>query len=216
MNIYQELKARGFIYQETDSAIIEKKLATEKVVFYCGFDPTGSSLHVGHLLPVMAMRMLQKAGHVPTVLVGGATGAIGDPSGRSTARNMLTMDTVAENVEALKAQLARFITLENGEAFFVNNFDWLGQIKLLDFLRDIGSRFSVNRMLAQKSVESRMENGLSFLNSATPSSRDMTSTTSIKSTTALWRSEDRTNGAIWSPEPNSYAECTRKNARQTA
>jgi len=163
MNIYQELKARGFIYQETDSAIIEKKLATEKVVFYCGFDPTGSSLHVGHLLPVMAMRMLQKAGHVPTVLVGGATGAIGDPSGRSTARNMLTMDTVAENVEALKAQLARFITLENGEAFFVNNFDWLGQIKLLDFLRDIGSRFSVNRMLAQKSVESRMENGLSFL-----------------------------------------------------
>jgi tyrosyl-tRNA synthetase len=163
MNIYQELKARGFIYQETDSALIEKKLTTEKVVFYCGFDPTGNSLHVGHLLPVMAMRMLQKAGHVPTVLVGGATGAIGDPSGRSTARNMLTMETVAQNVECLKKQLARFITLENGEAYFVNNFDWFGELKLLDFLRDIGSRFSVNRMLAQKSVESRMENGLSFL-----------------------------------------------------
>ncbi|MBR2345533.1 MAG: tyrosine--tRNA ligase [Lentisphaeria bacterium] len=163
MNIYQELKARGFIYQETDSAAIEKKLTTEKVVFYCGFDPTGDSLHVGHLLPVMAMRMLQKAGHVPTVLVGGATGAIGDPSGRSTARNMLTMETVANNVECLKKQLARFITLENGEANFVNNFDWFGELKLLDFLRDIGSRFSVNRMLAQKSVESRMENGLSFL-----------------------------------------------------
>ncbi len=163
MNIYQELKARGFIYQETDSAAIEKNLSTGKVVFYCGFDPTGDSLHVGHLLPVMAMRMLQKAGHVPTVLVGGATGAIGDPSGRSTARNMLTMETVASNVECLKKQLARFITLENGEAFFVNNFDWLGKIKLLDFLRDIGSRFSVNRMMAQKSVESRMENGLSFL-----------------------------------------------------
>ena len=163
MNIYQELKARGFIYQETDAEAIEKKLATEKVVFYCGFDPTGSSLHVGHLLPVMAMRMLQKAGHIPTVLVGGATGAIGDPSGRSTARNMLTMDIVKSNVESLKKQLSHFITLENGEANFVNNADWLGELKLLDFLRDIGSRFSVNRMLAQKSVESRLENGLSFL-----------------------------------------------------
>ena len=163
MNIFEELKARGFVYQMTDEAAIEKKLATEKVVFYCGFDPTGSSLHVGHLLPVMAMRMLQKAGHVPTVLVGGATGAIGDPSGRSTARNMIPMEEVAHNVECLKSQLSRFITLENGEANFVNNFDWFGQIKLLDFLRDIGSRFSVNRMLAQKSVESRLENGLSFL-----------------------------------------------------
>ena len=163
MNIYQELRARGFIYQETDAEAIEKKLSTEKVVFYCGFDPTGSSLHVGHLLPVMAMRMLQKAGHIPTVLVGGATGAIGDPSGRSTARNMLTMETVNANVEALKKQLSHFITLENGEANFVNNADWLGELKLLDFLRDIGSRFSVNRMLAQKSVESRLENGLSYL-----------------------------------------------------
>ena len=163
MNIFEELKARGFVYQMTDEAAIEKKLATEKVVFYCGFDPTGSSLHVGHLLPVMAMRMLQKAGHVPTVLVGGATGAIGDPSGRSTARNMITMEEVAHNVECLKSQLSRFITLENGEANFVNNYDWFGKINLLDFLRDIGSRFSVNRMLAQKSVESRLENGLSFL-----------------------------------------------------
>ena len=163
MNIFQELKARGFVYQMTDEAAIEKKLSTEKVVFYCGFDPTGSSLHVGHLLPVMAMRMLQKAGHVPTVLVGGATGAIGDPSGRSTARNMISMEEVAHNVECLKGQLSRFITLENGEANFVNNHDWFGNLKLLDFLRDIGSRFSVNRMLAQKSVESRLENGLSFL-----------------------------------------------------
>ena len=163
MNIFQELKARGFVYQMTDEAAIEKKLSTEKVVFYCGFDPTGSSLHVGHLLPVMAMRMLQKAGHVPTVLVGGATGAIGDPSGRSAARNMISMEDVAHNVECLKAQLSRFITLDNGEANFVNNYDWFGKFKLLDFLRDVGSRFSVNRMLAQKSVESRLENGLSFL-----------------------------------------------------
>lgn len=163
MNIYQELKARGFIYQETDPAAIEKMLTTEKVVFYCGFDPTGNSLHVGHLLPVMAMKLLQKAGHIPTVLVGGATGAIGDPSGRSTARNMLTMETVSANVECLKKQLSRFISLADGEANFVNNFDWLGKLNMLDFLRDIGSRFSVNRMMAQKSVESRMENGLSYL-----------------------------------------------------
>ena len=163
MNIYQELKARGFIYQETDSAAIEKKLTTEQVVFYCGFDPTGNSLHVGHLLPVMAMRLLQKAGHVPVALVGGATGQIGDPSGRSTARNMLTKETVAENVNCLRDQLARFIKVENGAAHFTNNNDWFGNLMLLDFLRDIGSKFSVNRMLAQKSVESRLENGLSFL-----------------------------------------------------
>lgn len=161
LNIYQELKARGFIYQETDSAAIEKKLTTEQVVFYCGFDPTGDSLHVGHLLPVMAMRLLQKAGHKPTVLVGGATGQIGDPSGRSTARNMLSKEIIQKNVESIRNQLAHFIALEN--ANFVNNYDWFKDLLVLDFLRDIGSRFSVNRMLAQKSVESRLENGLSFL-----------------------------------------------------
>ena len=163
MNIYRELKERGFIYQETDGAAIEKKLTQECVTFYVGFDPTGSSLHVGHLLPVMAMRLLQKAGHVPVVLVGGATAQIGDPSGRSSARNMLSKETVAANAESLKNQLARFITLENGKAHFVNNNDWFKDLLLLDFLRDIGSRFSVNRMLAQESVRQRLENGLSFL-----------------------------------------------------
>ncbi len=163
MQIYQELKRRGFIYQETDSAAIEKKLNHEQVTFYCGFDPTGNSLHVGHLLPVMAMRLLQKAGHIPTVLVGGATGMIGDPSGRSTARVMMSLDVLAENVECLKKQLSHFITLENGKAHFVNNADWLTKLTMIEFIRDIGSRFSVNRMLAQKSVESRLENGLSFL-----------------------------------------------------
>ena len=163
MDIYGELKARGFIYQETDSEAIKKKLNTEQVVFYVGFDPTGNSLHVGHLLPVMAMRLLQKAGHVPIVLVGGATAQIGDPSGRSSARNMLSRETVASNAESLRSQLARFITLENGKAHFVNNNDWFKDLLLLDFLRDIGSRFSVNRMLAQESVRQRLENGLSFL-----------------------------------------------------
>lgn len=163
MNIYQELKQRGFIYQETDSTAIEKKLQNERVVFYCGFDPTGDSLHVGHLLPVMASRLLQKAGHVPTILVGGATGQIGDPTGRSTARVMMTKETVADNVEKLRTQLSRYIEIQEGKSIFVNNNDWFKDLLLLDFLRDIGSRFSVNRMLAQKSVENRLENGLSFL-----------------------------------------------------
>ena len=163
MQIYEELKRRGFIYQETDSAAIEEKLNHSQVTFYCGFDPTGSSLHVGHLLPVMAMRLLQKAGHIPTVLVGGATGMIGDPSGRSTARVMMSMDIIAQNVECLKKQLAHFISLEEGKAYCVNNADWLTKLSMIEFIRDIGSRFSVNRMLAQKSVESRLENGLSYL-----------------------------------------------------
>ncbi len=163
MKIYDELKRRGFIYQETDSAAIERKLNHEQVTFYCGFDPTGSSLHVGHLLPVMAMKLLQKAGHIPTVLVGGATGMIGDPSGRSSARVMMSLDVIADNVECLKKQLSHFINLENGKAHFVNNADWLTKMTMIEFIRDVGSRFSVNRMLAQKSVESRLENGLSYL-----------------------------------------------------
>ncbi len=163
MEIYQELKERGFIYQETDPAAIEAKLNHSQIAFYVGFDPTGNSLHVGHLLPVMAMRLLQKAGHIPVVLVGGATAQIGDPSGRSTARNMLSKETVAENAECLRRQLGRFISMENGQAHFVNNNDWFKDLMLLDFLRDIGSRFSVNRMLAQESVKQRLENGLSFL-----------------------------------------------------
>ncbi|MDD3153885.1 MAG: tyrosine--tRNA ligase [Victivallaceae bacterium] len=163
MNVFQELKRRNFLYQATDEAAIEKKLSTEKVVYYAGFDPTGSSLHVGHLLPVMAMRLLQKAGHVPIVLVGGATAQIGDPSGRSSARVMLTKEMVAENAASLKHQLSRFLSLEEGKSHFVDNNDWFKELMLLDFLRDIGSRFSVNRMLAQESVKQRLENGLSYL-----------------------------------------------------
>ncbi len=163
MNIYQELKTRGFCYQETDAAAVEKMLTSEKVKFYVGFDPTGSSLHVGHLLPVMAMRLLQRAGHIPIVLVGGATGQIGDPSGKKSARVMLSKEDVAHNVECLKKQLARFISIDDGEAYFVNNLDWFKDISYLDFLREVGPFFSVNRMLAQDSVKSRLETGLSFL-----------------------------------------------------
>ena len=163
MNIFQELKARGFCYQETDEEAIEKLLSTERVKFYVGFDPTGNSLHVGHLLPVMAMRLMQKAGHIPIVLVGGATARIGDPSGKKSARPMMTLETIAENVACLQSQLARFIRTEDGEAIFVNNADWLCNIGYIDMLREVGTIFSINRMLAQDSVKSRLEDGLSFL-----------------------------------------------------
>lgn len=163
MNIYQELKARGFCYQQTDEEAIEKLLTTEQVKFYVGFDPTGNSLHVGHLLPVMAMRLMQKAGHIPIVLVGGATAQIGDPSGRISARPMMTLETIEENVRCLCNQLKRFIDDGDGKAHFVNNADWLCKIGYIEMLREVGSIFSVNRMLAQESVKSRLENGLSFL-----------------------------------------------------
>ncbi len=160
MNIFQELKARGFCFQSTGEEEIEKLLTTGRVKFYVGFDPTGSSLHVGHLLPVMAMRLLQKAGHTPIVLVGGATARIGDPSGKQTARPMMTIDEINRNVECLRGQLSRFIT---GDVHFVNNADWLCRIGYIDMLREVGTIFSVNRMLTQESVKMRLENGLSFL-----------------------------------------------------
>jgi len=163
MSIYQALKDRGFVYQETDAVNTKKLLENEKVTFYVGFDPTGSSLHVGHLLPIMAMRLLQKAGHIPVVLVGGATAQIGDPSGKQSTRPILTKDEVAANAEALRKQLSRFISVESGEAHFVNNLDWLKELNYIDFLRIIGSKFSVNRMLAQESVKARLEEGLTFL-----------------------------------------------------
>ena len=160
-NAYNDLKERGFIYQETDAEKTAKLLAEEQVSFYVGFDPTGDSLHVGHLLPIMAMRRLQLAGHKPIVLVGGATALVGDPSGKSEARPIITKETVAYNVECLKKQLSKFISIE--DAIFVNNADWLGKLSYIDFLRDVGSKFSINKMLSAESVKIRLETGLSFL-----------------------------------------------------
>ncbi len=158
---FDDLKDRGFVYQITAEEAVKELLLKEKVYFYVGFDPTGSSLHVGHLLPVMAMRRLQAAGHHPIVLVGGATGLVGDPSGKSEARPILTKEKVAENAAALKAQLSRFISVD--QATFVNNAEWFSDMLYLDFLRDIGSKFSVNKMLTAESVRMRLETGLSFL-----------------------------------------------------
>lgn len=159
--VYQDLKDRGFTYQETDATALEKLLNESKVTFYIGFDPTGSSLHVGHLLPIMAMRLLQQAGHRPLVLVGGATALVGDPSGKTEARPIISREEVAANAAALKSQLSRFVDVE--QAVFVNNADWFKDLLYLDFLRDIGSKFSINRMLAAESVKQRLETGLSFL-----------------------------------------------------
>jgi tyrosyl-tRNA synthetase len=162
-NIYKDLQERKFIYQVTDEEKLPELLNNGKSAFYAGFDPTADSLHVGHLLPVMAMRRLQQAGHTPIVLVGGATALVGDPSGKQEARPILTKENVAKNAQAIKKQLGSFIDFEDGNAIFVNNADWFADMNYLDFLRDVGSRFSVNRMLTMESVKQRMETGLSYL-----------------------------------------------------
>lgn len=162
-NAFDDLRERGFIYQCTDEDAVRGALGSGPVTFYVGFDPTADSLHVGHLLPIMAMRRLQMAGHRPIVLVGGATALVGDPSGKQEARPILSNELVARNVAALRSQLGRFISVEDDDAEFADNADWFSGMRYLDFLRDVGSRFSVNRMLGAESVRQRLETGLSFL-----------------------------------------------------
>lgn len=160
-NLLEELKYRDLVYQQTDEEGIKKLLETESVSIYCGTDPTGDSLHVGHLLPFLTLKRFAKYGHKPVVLVGGGTGIIGDPSGRSEERQLQSLETIAENAKKLENQLRNiFRGDENIE--FVNNGDWLGKMSMIEFLRDYGKLISVNYMLAKDSVSSRLENGLSF------------------------------------------------------
>ncbi len=163
-NVFDVLRARGFVQQVTHLDILRQRLGSERLTFYIGYDPTARSLHIGSLLTIMAMAHMQRAGHRPLVIVGGGTAMIGDPSGRTEMRQMLSQDTIAQNVQALRAQLQRYLALEGDHgAIIVNNADWLAELKYIDFLRDIGRHFSVNRMLTFEAYKQRLETGLSFL-----------------------------------------------------
>ncbi|MFH1707865.1 MAG: tyrosine--tRNA ligase [Planctomycetota bacterium] len=162
-NVFDTLKERGFIYQTTDDAGLLGLLGRDKVTFYIGYDPTATSLHAGNLLTIMAAAHMQRAGHKPIMIVGGGTGMVGDPSGKTEMRKMLTMDDIETNVAAIRAQLARYIDFGPGKALMLNNAAWLADLKYIEFLRDIGAHFSVNRMLAAESVQLRLEKGLSFI-----------------------------------------------------
>lgn len=163
-NVFDVLKERGFIKQTIYEDELYKKLGDESVAFYIGFDPTADSLHIGHYIPIMAMAWMQKYGHKPIALFGGGTGMIGDPSGRSDMRQMLTKETIAHNIECFKKQMSRFISFEGeNAAVCANNADWLLNLNYVDFLRDIGVYFSVNKMLTAECFKQRMEKGLTFL-----------------------------------------------------
>ncbi len=160
---YEVLKNRGFIEQVTDEALIERQFAEGPVTCYIGFDPTAVSLHIGSLVPIMALTHMQKTGNRPLALVGGGTGLIGDPSGKTEMRQVLTREQIDYNVEGLGRQLSRYIDFSEGKALLLNNADWLTKINYIEFLRDIGRHFSVNRMLAAESYKMRLEKGLNFI-----------------------------------------------------
>ena len=163
MGIYEELKARGLIAQVTDEEEIKDLINNGKATFYIGFDPTADSLHVGHFMALCLMKRLQMAGNKPIALIGGGTAMIGDPSGRTDMRQMMTPETIQHNCDCFKKQMSRFIDFSEGKALMVNNADWLMDLNYIDVLREVGAHFSVNRMLTAECYKQRMEKGLSFL-----------------------------------------------------
>lgn len=164
MNIFEELKARGLVFQTTDEEALVKALTEGQVSYYTGYDPTADSLHLGHLVAILTSRRLQLAGHKPYALVGGATGLIGDPSFKDVERSLQTKETVDSWVVKIQNQLSRFLDFDNGDnkAVMVNNYDWFGQISFIDFLRDVGKYFTVNAMMSKESVKKRIETGISY------------------------------------------------------
>lgn len=164
MNIFEELKARGLVFQTTDEQALVKALTEGQVSYYTGYDPTADSLHLGHLVAILTSRRLQLAGHKPYALVGGATGLIGDPSFKDAERSLQTKETVLEWSDKIKGQLSTFLDFENGDnkAELVNNYDWFSQISFIDFLRDVGKYFTVNYMMSKDSVKKRIETGISY------------------------------------------------------
>ena len=163
MTVWDELKARGLIAQVTDEDEIKEMVNNGKATFYIGFDPTADSLHVGHFMALCLMKRLQMAGNRPIALLGGGTGMIGDPSGRTDMRQMLTKETIQHNIDCFKQQMSRFIDFSDGKALMVNNADWLMNLNYVELLREVGAHFSVNRMLTAECYKQRMERGLSFL-----------------------------------------------------
>ncbi len=163
MTIFDELKDRGLLAQLTDEEEIKELINNGKATFYIGFDPTADSLHVGHFMALCLMKRLQMAGNKPIALIGGGTGMVGDPSGRSDMRSMMTKETIDHNCECFKKQMSRFIDFSEGKALMVNNAEWLLDLNYIEFLREIGPHFSVNRMLTAECYKQRMEKGLSFL-----------------------------------------------------
>lgn len=163
MTLYEELKERGLVAQVTNEEVISKLINEGKAVFYIGFDPTADSLHVGHFMALCLMKRLQEAGNKPIVLVGGGTGMVGDPSGRNDLRQMLTVETINHNCDCFKRQISKFIDFSGEKAIMVNNAKWLTGLNYVEFLREIGPHFSVNRMLGAECYKQRMEKGLSFL-----------------------------------------------------
>ena len=165
MTIIEDLKWRGAINQQTDEAGLSNLLNQKAITLYCGVDPTGDSMHIGHLIPFMVLKRFQLAGHQPIVLIGGATGSIGDPSGRTSERTLQTMEVVNHNAEKLTQQMQKLFLKEDtavNSFKIVNNYEWLSTLTLLDFLRDFGKHFNVNTMLAKDVVSSRLEHGISF------------------------------------------------------
>ena len=163
MTVFDELKARGLLAQLTDEEEIKDLVNNGKAVFYIGFDPTADSLHVGHFMALCLMKRLQMAGNKPIALIGGGTAMIGDPSGRTDMRSMMTVETIDHNCECFKEQMSKFIDFSDGKALMVNNAEWLRDLNYIEFIRDIGAHFSVNRMLTAECYKQRMEKGLSFL-----------------------------------------------------
>ena len=163
MTLYDELVARGLIAQVTDEEEIKELINNGKAVFYIGFDPTADSLHVGHFMALCLMKRLKMAGNKQIALIGGGTAMIGDPSGRTDMRQMMTPETLQHNVDWFKKQMSRFIDFGEGKAMLVNNADWLMDLNYIDVLRDVGAHFSVNRMLTAECYKQRMEKGLSIL-----------------------------------------------------
>lgn len=162
MSVFDELKARGLLAQTTNEEKIKEMLENEKVTFYIGFDPTADSLHVGHFVPIMLMAHMQRAGHLPIALFGGGTGMIGDPSGKTDMRKMLTKEQIDHNISCFKKQMSHLIDFSEGKAIMVNNDEWLSNLNYIEFIREIGVHFSVNRMLAAECYKQRLEHGLSF------------------------------------------------------